>query len=132
MYSKPFAFLAAAAFAALIVTACAKGTDQSTASSTTTTTATTTSSAPATAAATGARGDAVHGKAIFSANCAGCHGANGIGGGIGPTLKNEKSRKNFDQTVAQIEHPTGQMPKLYPSMLNEQDVSDVAAFVQTL
>jgi mono/diheme cytochrome c family protein len=138
MHSKSFALLAAGAIATLIAAGCAKQTDQSTTSSTTTTTATTTSapaatSASATLATTGVpQGDAAHGKAIFTSNCAGCHGANGEGGGIGPTLKNEKSRKNFEQTVAQIKNPKSPMPKLYPASLNDKDVNDVAAFVQTL
>ena len=139
MHSKPFAFLAAGAIAALIAAGCTKGSDQSTTSSSSTTT-TTTTSAPAAAstaastlpAAGGAPGDAVHGKTIFSANCAGCHGANGVGGGIGPTLKNEKSRKNLVQTVAWIKNPQPPMPKLYPATLSESDVNDVAAYVQTL
>jgi mono/diheme cytochrome c family protein len=140
MRSKPFAFLTAGAIAVLIVAGCAKGSDQSTTSSSTSTT-TTTSSAPAasptsaalSAAAAGApQGDAAHGKAIYSANCAGCHGANGVGGGIGPTLKNEKSRKDMVKTIAWIKNPAPPMPKLYPATLNEQDVNDVAAFVQTL
>ena len=137
MHSKSFALLAAGAIATLIAAGCAKQTDQSTTSSTTT--ATTTTSAPAAVATTATmatigapRGDAAHGKAIFTSNCAGCHGANGEGGGIGPTLKNEKSRKNFEQTVAQIKNPKSPMPKLYPAPLNEKDVNDVAAFVQTL
>ena len=140
MHSKPFAFLTAGAIAVLIVAGCVKGSDQSTTSSSTTTTTTAstapgaaaTSAALSAAAAGGPKGDAAHGKAIFSANCAGCHGANGIGGGIGPTLKNEKSRKNMAQTIAWTKNPQPPMPKLYPATLNEQDVNDVAAFVQTL
>jgi len=32
-------------------------------------------------------------KTIFAANCASCHGATGTEGGVGPSLKNEKSRR---------------------------------------
>ena len=140
MQSKPLAFLTAGALAALVVAGCAKGTDQSTTSSSTTTT-TAASTAPVTAATSAAlsaaaagapKGDAVHGKAIYAANCASCHGASGVGGGIGPTLKNEKSRKNMVQSIAWIKNPQPPMPKLYPAPLSEQDVNDVAAFVQTL
>ena len=77
-------------------------------------------------------GDATHGKSIFTANCASCHGATGTEGGVGPSLKNEKSRKNYAQTVAWIKNPQPPMPKLYPSPLGEKDVADVAAYVQTL
>ena len=72
------------------------------------------------------------GKTIFSANCATCHGATGTEGGVGPSLKNEKSRKNYAQTIAWIHNPTPPMPKLWPSPLNDKDVQDVAAYVQSL
>ena len=139
MQSKPLAFLAAGAIAALIATGCAKGSDQSSTSSTTTTT-TASTAAPAAAptasavaaAYSGGQGDAAHGKTIFGANCAVCHGASGTEGGSGPSLKNEKSRKNFAQAVAWIKNPQPPMPKLYPSPLSEKDVNDVAAYVETL
>ena len=140
MHSKPFALIAAGAIAVLVVAGCNKGSDQSSSSTTTTTTA---SSAPAAASSSsamsaassapaGAMGDAGHGKSIFTANCASCHGATGTEGGVGPSLKNEKSRKNYAQTVAWIKNPQPPMPKLYPSPLAEKDVDDVAAFVQSL
>ena len=133
MQSKPFAFVAAAAIAALIAAGCTKGTDQSSSSSSTTTTTAATSAPAATMAAMSVTpGDAAHGKTIFSANCATCHGAGGEGGGVGPSLKNEKSRKNFDKTVAWIKNPQPPMPKLFPQPLSEKDVDDVAAYVQTL
>lgn len=129
MDSKPFALLAAGAIAVLIGAGCTKGSDQSTSSTTTTTT--TSSTAPM-AAAGGAQGDAAHGKQLFDTNCATCHGAGGVGGGVGPTLKNEKSRKNYAQTVAWIKNPQPPMPKLYPGTLSEKDVEDAAAYVQSL
>lgn len=91
--------------------------------------AATTSSASNTVAATG---DSAKGKTVFTANCASCHGATGTEGGVGPSLKNEKSRKNYQQTVAWIKNPQPPMPKLFPSPLSEQDVDNVAAYVQTL
>jgi mono/diheme cytochrome c family protein len=137
MTFKPLALLAATALAATLAAGCAKSSDQS---STTTTTTTTTE--PTTAAGTAqsamaaagstALGDPVHGKQIFSANCATCHGPTGTEGGVGPSLKNEKSRKNYPATIAWIKNPAPPMPKLYPSPLSEKDVDDVAAFVQTL
>src|ERR1700682_5623260 len=137
MQFKPFALLAAGAIAALLATACTKGSDQS--STTSTTTTTTTTSAPATSATASAlgtaaaMGDAKHGKQIFTEYCASCHGATGTEGGAGPSLKNEKSKKNDAATVAWIKDPkTTLMPKLYPSPLAEKDVEDVAAYVQTL
>jgi mono/diheme cytochrome c family protein len=137
MQSKPLAFLAAGAIAVLIAAGCTKGSDQSSTSSTTTTTSTTTSApAAAPSATTGAMsvttGDADHGKSIFTANCASCHGATGTEGGVGPSLKNEKSRKDHAAAVAWIKNPQPPMPKLYPSPLSEKDVNDVAAYVETL
>jgi mono/diheme cytochrome c family protein len=76
-------------------------------------------------------GNAAHGKQLFAANCSACHGATGEGG-VGPKLQGEKSRKNFAAVVAQIKNPAPPMPKLYPSPLSDKDVSDLAAFVETL
>lgn len=145
MQSKALAFLACAAIAASVAAGCSKGSDQSSSSTTTTTTSTTApQAAPETAstsaattsamssAAAGVQGDAAHGKTIFTNNCSSCHGATGTEGGVGPSLKNEKSRKNDAQTVAWIKNPQPPMPKLYPSPLSEKDVDDVAAYVQSL
>ncbi len=77
-------------------------------------------------------GDAAHGKQIFTQNCATCHGATGTEGGVGPSLRHEKSRKNFAQAVSWIENPQPPMPRLYPSPLTEKDVDDVAAYVESL
>ena len=136
MQSKPFAFLAAGALAVLVAAGCSKGSDQSS----TTTSTTTTESSPAAVATTAstsassssAMGDAAHGKQIFSTNCASCHGATGHEGGVGPSLTNEKSKKNYQQTIAWIHNPQPPMPKLWPSPLNDKDVQDVAAYVQSL
>jgi mono/diheme cytochrome c family protein len=72
------------------------------------------------------------GADVFRANCAVCHTATGAAAGVGPSLEREKSRKNYDQTVAWIEQPDPPMPKLYPSPLSVKDVADVAAYVQSL
>ena len=127
--------LITAAFAALIVAGCAKGSDTST---TTTTAATAAAATMAPAAAGGSMassvmaGDAAHGKTIFAANCAQCHGAGGAKGGVGPALLGEKKKKNMAATVAWIKNPQPPMPKLYPTPLSEKDVADVASYVQSL
>jgi mono/diheme cytochrome c family protein len=77
-------------------------------------------------------GDVAHGKTLYAANCAGCHGATGTEGGVGPSLKGEKSRKNQAAAVAWIKDPKAPMPKLYPSPLSAKDVADVAAYVESL
>ncbi len=77
-------------------------------------------------------GDAANGKKLFAANCAGCHGAIGTEGGVGPSLKGEKAKKNQAAAVAWIKNPKAPMPKLYPSPLSAKDVNDVAAYVESL
>lgn len=93
-------------------------------------------SVPATfgsAATVSAVGNRTRGRTIFRENCAVCHGANGTeGGGVGPSLKNERLAKNTDETIAWIKNPAPPMPKLFPKPLNSQDVEDVAAYVQSL
>lgn len=79
-----------------------------------------------------AGGEAAAGKDVFTRNCSACHGATGTEGGIGPSLKNEKSRKNLAQTAAWIKNPQPPMPKLYPAAIGEKDVDDAAAYVQSL
>ena len=135
MQFTPRALLGAAAMAALIAAGCAKG-DQSSSSTTTTTTSAAAPGATSAGSATtasrqsgSAQGDAAHGKTIFAKYCVQCHGTEG---GIGPALKNEKSRKNYVQTVAWIKNPQPPMPKLSPDTISEKDVGDVAAYVQTL
>ena len=135
MPSKPVVILAAGAIAMLIGAGCSKGSDQSTTTTSTTTTApaaTSTTAGASTMTGAAAQGDPARGKTIFAANCASCHGATGTEGGVGPSLKNEKSRKNYEQTIAWIHNPTPPMPKLWPSPLNDKDVQDVASYVQSL
>ena len=79
-----------------------------------------------------AQGDPDRGKFVFSANCARCHGATGVEGGVGPSLRGENERKNFSAAVAWIKDPKPPMLKLYPAPLNETDVENVAAYVETL
>jgi mono/diheme cytochrome c family protein len=69
-----------------------------------------------------------HGRVVFNAYCLKCHGS----APIGPPLGNEKSRKDLAATVEWIKNPAPPMPKLFPAPLSEQDVNDVAAYVQTL
>lgn len=85
--------------------------------------------ASAAAAATGTGVD--RGRTLFSQSCSACHGVKGQGG-VGPSLRNESSRKTLAQTAAWIKNPAPPMPKLFPSTLNGKDVDDVSAFVQTL
>jgi mono/diheme cytochrome c family protein len=130
----------AALLAAALATGCSKSTDQSTSQGSSPDAA---ASGPVTDAdSTGLKpsagpvgvGDAEHGKAIFAQNCSTCHGAAGAGGAgaLGPRLKNEKTRKDYDAAIVWIKDPQPPMPKLYPQVLSEKDVEDVAAYVETL
>jgi mono/diheme cytochrome c family protein len=78
-----------------------------------------------------AAGDPIHGHQVYSANCAACHGANAQGG-VGPALRGEKNRKDTAAAIAWIKNPKLPMPKLYPSVISEKDVEDVAAYVESL
>jgi ubiquinol-cytochrome c reductase cytochrome c subunit len=71
------------------------------------------------------------GAEVFAANCAACHGAQGQGG-VGSSLKSESARKDTAAVTAFVKNPSGAMPKLFPSVLNESDVAAVAAYVETL
>lgn len=64
-------------------------------------------------------------------DCSTCHGAGGQGS-IGPSLQNEASRKNLSQTVAWIKNPKPPMPKLYPGSLNDEEVLDIATYVESI
>lgn len=78
-------------------------------------------------------GDAKIGAQIYRSNCAACHGPTGVEGGvIGPSLRNENIRMDFDATDSWIKDPEPPMPKLYPQFLNGKQVRDVAAYVQSL
>ncbi len=51
---------------------------------------------------------------------------------MGPSLKNEGTRKDLQQAIEWIKNPQPPMPKLYPSTLSAQDVRDVASYVESL
>lgn len=74
----------------------------------------------------------LRGKRLFAGACMKCHGADGGAPVIGPALVNEKAKKNLDAAAAFIKNPAPPMPKLYPQPFNDQDVSDIAAYVETL
>lgn len=122
MHRRPSFLLTVAVFAGLFAAGCSKTPPSRTA-----------------AVGSGARsvalapvGDVAHGKIIFKDKCEMCHGVNGVDGGVGPALKNERKRKNLAQAIVWIKNPRAPMPKYYPVDLDEKGVADVAAFVETL
>jgi len=113
------------ALAGLLVTGCSKGSSSQSSSSSA-------GNAQTGPSGMSAIGDAARGKQLFTQNCATCHGATGTEGGVGPSLRNEKARKDAAAAVAWIKNPRPPMPKLYPSPLSDKDVDDLAAYVETL
>jgi mono/diheme cytochrome c family protein len=73
-----------------------------------------------------------HGKLVYERECAACHGPNGANGPIGPSLKDEHSRKSFEAVRTIVLDPDPPMPKLYPARLTRDDVTDVSAYVESL
>lgn len=72
--------------------------------------------------------DARSGRRWYDKVCAGCHG--GVGeGAVGPTLKGLSAKMNSSQIAEWIKNPSEKMPTLYPAPLDDQAVSDVAAYV---
>jgi mono/diheme cytochrome c family protein len=114
-------------------TAVAGARPSKTAPTTVAVTAATSTSSPSSAAQPVLSGaaDPTHGHQIYTANCAACHGASAQGG-VGPALHGEKARKETAAAIAWIKNPLPPMPKLYPSVLSEKDVDDVAAYVESL
>ncbi len=112
--------------AALLATSCAKSNSQASEAPTSAATSVSDARSPL------PLGNLDEGRSIFAINCATCHGATGTEGGVGPSLRGERERKNYDATIAWIKNPQPPMPKLYPSLLTESAVDDVAAYVQSL
>ena len=72
------------------------------------------------------------GAALFVRECSACHGVNGKGGEIGPSLRNEHIRRTYHDVRSFILSPGPPMPKLYPSRLSANEVRDVSAYVESL
>jgi alcohol dehydrogenase (cytochrome c) len=68
------------------------------------------------------------GRKVYEQICASCHGPDGklIAGHDLGTLKNRRDRAN---TESYVKDPKPPMPKLYPSLLNQQGVADVTSYI---
>ena len=71
------------------------------------------------------------GQITYGQVCASCHGMQGEGG-IGPKLVGVHERLGHEKIVEWIKNPSEKMPKLYPSMLDEQGVVDVSEFLKRM
>lgn len=78
------------------------------------------------------RTDRGRGAALFAKDCMVCHGSSAESARIGPSLAHEGRKKTLVQIAEAIQEPDPPMPKLYPGILSEQDVLDIAAYVKTL
>jgi alcohol dehydrogenase (cytochrome c) len=77
-------------------------------------------------------GDAAVGAQSYSRMCSSCHGPRGEGS-AGPKLQGIAARMSYGQTVALIKTPaSAKMPTMYPGMLTESDVENIATFIRTL
>jgi mono/diheme cytochrome c family protein len=83
------------------------------------------SSLPKSAVVTGA----ASGRKLYSQICVSCHGPDGnlIADHKLSTLK---SRRDQASTIRFIKDPKAPMPKLYPDLITEQNVADVAAYIR--
>ena len=80
-----------------------------------------------TATPVSATGDPVRGDQLFAENCARCHGDDGTGGGIGPTLAG--AEVSLDDARSTIENGSGVMPG---GLVSGQDLEDVLAYLETI
>jgi cytochrome c551 len=103
------------------------GTTTTTAPTTTTTAPTTTTTAPTTTTTTAPPPD---GAAIYSANCAACHGADGSGG-AGPDLRGIGEMHTVDELIAVITNGRGGMPA-WQTVLTAEQIRAVAQYVSEI
>jgi alcohol dehydrogenase (cytochrome c) len=73
--------------------------------------------------------DAVQGHTLYTRICAVCHGTNG-NSISGHNLTTLSARRDLASTIAFIKSPAAPMPKLYPDTLSDQDVLDIASYLQ--
>lgn len=67
------------------------------------------------------------GQTLFAENCSSCHGHEGAGGGIGPTLAGSGIAR--DEARATIENGRGVMPA---NLVEGQELEDVLAYLETI
>jgi cytochrome c551 len=72
-------------------------------------------------------GDAVRGEAVFDRECAGCHGAGGAGGGVGPKLAD--SGLDAATVTTAVQQGRGVMPA---GLVEGQEQADVVAYVVSI
>jgi mono/diheme cytochrome c family protein len=80
------------------------------------------------------KGDAAKGKALWLADgCSYCHGAVGQGGGgRAAGLRVAHQPLPFEAFLNQVRRPADEMPVYVESVLSNQDVADIFAYIQSL
>ena len=73
-------------------------------------------------------GDPEAGAAVWSDNCAGCHGLDGGGANGGPSLVGNEAALDPERVQAQVTNGGGGMPA-FKDTLTEQQIGDVSAYV---
>ena len=73
-------------------------------------------------------GDPEAGAAVWSDNCAGCHGLDGGGANGGPSLVGNEAALDPERVRAQVTNGGGGMPA-FKDTLTEQQIGDVSAYV---
>ena len=148
MTAVSVASLLAAILVLPLLTGCGPKKDETVSSSTTTTTSTPAATPAPGAAATPAAtampaGNAAAGKEIFTTKCVLCHGATGMGDGVGGAALNPKPRNFHDaaylssRTDAELFNSikngkSGVMPAWGAAGLSDQDCANALAYVRTL
>ena len=74
-------------------------------------------------------GNLQQGQAIFQANCAVCHGINGLGD-IGPSLAKVSHRKSPSQLIEQV--VTGKTPPMPKFQPDAQAMTDLLRYLESL
>lgn len=86
----------------------------------------------ASSAAAGAAGDATAGKAVFTANCAGCHtlADAGAAGTVGPNL--DEAKPALEKIIERVTNGAAPMPAFgKDGKLDATQIADVAAYVSS-
>jgi mono/diheme cytochrome c family protein len=78
------------------------------------------------------KGDAAKGKALWLADgCSYCHGTVGQGGrSAGPRIAQQPLP--FEAFLNQVRRPADEMPVYVETVLSDQDIADIFAFIQSL
>jgi mono/diheme cytochrome c family protein len=84
--------------------------------------------APTRAAGSGGGADIAAGRRLYSQVCVACHGPDG-GMIADHKLAGLGARRDLPATIAYLKDPKPPMPKMFPDLLTEQNLVDVAAYL---